>query len=193
MNRPHRLHPVKVEEAPLEYMQISEVWMHRFKRLRRQRSYLSHIQSFMRTLVSSLLRVLSFTVNLGLERHCLPRWAFQVQDALLRIQGFCYFRLLLPPMHEVQSKSKNLGLEFGAGSGKFHIGNIFAGGWKWTNTKVFGGWSQVGARALLCCSWAFPIPLSLLTKLMPLGQRGRFSFYIIAKNTPVLPPQVHFW
>jgi hypothetical protein len=33
-------------------------------------------------------------------------------------------------MHEVQSKSKDLGLEFGAGSGKFHIGNIFAGGWK---------------------------------------------------------------
>jgi len=27
-------------------MQISKVWMHRFKRLRRQWSYLSHIQSF---------------------------------------------------------------------------------------------------------------------------------------------------
>jgi hypothetical protein len=38
-----------------------------FKRLRRQWSCLSHIQSFMRTLVSSLLRVLSFTGNLGLE------------------------------------------------------------------------------------------------------------------------------
>jgi hypothetical protein len=53
-----------------------------------------------------------------------------VQDELLRIEGFCCFGLLLAPMHEVQSKSKDLGLEFGAGSGKFHIGNIFAGGWK---------------------------------------------------------------
>jgi len=49
-----------------------------------------------------------------------------VQDRLFKIEGFCCFGLLLAPMHEVQSKSKDLGLEFGAGSGKFHIGNIFA-------------------------------------------------------------------
>jgi hypothetical protein len=53
-----------------------------------------------------------------------------VQDRLLRIEGFCCFGFLLALMHEVQSKSEDLGLEFGVGSGKFHIGNIFAGGWK---------------------------------------------------------------
>jgi AAA+ superfamily predicted ATPase len=52
-------------------------------------------------------------------------------------------------MHEVQSKSKDLGLEFGTGSGKFHISNIFAGGWKWIDTKVFGGWSKL-VRELFC-------------------------------------------
>ncbi len=32
-----------------------------------------------------------------------------MQDRLLRTEGFCCFRLLLPPMHQVQSKSKTLG------------------------------------------------------------------------------------
>ncbi len=49
----------------------------------------------------------------------------------------------------MQSKSKDLGLEFGVGSGKFHIGNIFASGWKGTDTKVFGGWSKL-VRELFC-------------------------------------------
>jgi hypothetical protein len=38
-----------------------------------------------------------------------------VQDGLLKFEGFCCFGLLLAPMHEVQSKSKDLRLEFGAG------------------------------------------------------------------------------
>ncbi len=32
-----------------------------------------------------------------------------MQDGLLRIEGFCCFGLLLPPMHKVQSKSKTWG------------------------------------------------------------------------------------
>ncbi len=77
-------------------------------------------------------------------------------------------------MHEVQSKSKDMGLEFGAGSGKFHIGNILRVVGSELIQKYLGdgpSWCENSFVLLM----SFPHPLSLSTKLMPLGQRGRFS------------------
>ncbi len=57
---------MKVEKASLEsYADI--------RGLDSQIQEIKEAVGFMRTLVSSLLRVLSFTGNLGLERHCLQR------------------------------------------------------------------------------------------------------------------------
>jgi len=61
---------MKVEKAP--YADIGGLDA-QIQEIKEAVSCLSHIQSLMRTLVSSLLRVLSFTGKLGLERHCLPR------------------------------------------------------------------------------------------------------------------------
>ncbi len=77
-------------------------------------------------------------------------------------------------MHEVQYKSKDLGLEFGTCSGKFHIGNIFAMVGSELIQKYLGdgpSWCENSFVLLM----SFPHPLSLSTKLMPLGQIGRFS------------------
>ncbi len=81
-----------------------------------------------------------------------------MQDGLLRIEGFCCFGLLLAPMHEVQSKSKDMGLEFGTELIQKYLGD----GPSWYENSF----------VLLM---SFPHPLSLSTKLMPLGQKGRFS------------------